>query len=410
VSVSATASDPVATLGLVIALILVLAKVGGDLASRMGQPPVLGELVAGIVLGSIPLGPLASIRSDPYVDMLARLGGLMLLFEIGLSTTVRKVMHVGFAAVRVALLGIGGTLVLGWLAAIVTMPAAPALVQGFMAAALSATSVGVSARVLKDSAASRGLEAHTILAAAVIDDVLALLMLALVSDRLSYAKSAVPMPWGIVLLVAKAVCFLAGAIFVGVKLSPLLFRLTSRLRTGGALVAVGLSFCFFLAWASNAAGLAPIVGAFTAGLILEESHSEGFVARGEYSLSQSMEPISSWLVPVFFVVLGTRADLSAFAHPSTLLVVGALAAAAIAGKLGCALGAPRGADRLAIAFGMMPRGEVSLVFASLGMSLRLLDAAQYAAILAVVLLTTLFAPAALRWRIGHRGSQRSSDS
>jgi Kef-type K+ transport system membrane component KefB len=401
VSVSATASDPVATLGLVIALILVLAKVGGDLASRMGQPPVLGELAAGIMLGSIPLAPLASIRSDPYLDMLARLGGLLLLFEIGLSTTVREVMHVGFAAVRVALLGIGGTMVLGWLAAMVTMPAAPALVQGFMAAALSATSVGVSARVLKDSAASRGLEAHTILAAAVIDDVLALLMLTLVSDHLSHAKSA-PMPWSIVLPVAKAVSFLAGAIFVGMKLSPLLFRLASRLRTGGALLAAGLSFCFILAWASNAAGLAPIVGAFTAGLILEESHSDRFVARGEHSLSQSMEPISSWLVPVFFVVLGTRADLGAFAHPSTLLVVGGLAAAAIAGKLGCALGAPRGADRLAIAFGMMPRGEVSLVFASLGMSLRLLDAAQYSAILAVVVLTTLFAPTALRWRIGHR--------
>ena len=400
-----SASDPVATLGLAIALILVLAKLGGDLASRLRQPPVLGELFAGIVLGNIPLAPLTSIRSDPYVDVLARLGAVVLLFEIGLETTVREVMQVGLAAARVALLGVVATVLLGWWAMALTMPGAPTLLHVFMAAAVTATSVGVSARVLKDSAASRTCEAHTILAAAVIDDVLVLLMLAIFSSSLARSTaSAARTAWAIALLVTKTLSFLAAALWVGVKLSPLLFRLTSRLRGKGALVAMGLAFCFILAWASNAIGLAPIVGAFTAGLILEESHSSLFVARGEHSLSERMEPISSWLVPIFFVVLGTRAQLRSFAHLSTLVLIGSLAAAAIAGKIGCALGAPRGTDRLAIAFGMLPRGEVSLVFAGLGTSLNLLDPPQYATILAVVVVTTLITPGALRWRL-QRGSR-----
>jgi Kef-type K+ transport system membrane component KefB len=402
-----SASDPVATLGLAIALILVVAKVGGDLAARLGQPAVLGELLAGIVLGNIPLAPLAALRTDPSVDMLARLGAVVLLFEIGLQTTVGEVMKVGLAAVRVALLGIAGTLLLGWLAMVLTTPSAPPLLHAFVAAAVTATSVGVSARVLKDSSASRSREARTILAAAFIDDVLVLLLLTIFSSALTHSRgSATQTLLAVAVLVTKTLLLLAAAIVVGVKLSPLVFRITSRLRGEGALVAMGLSFCFLLAWASNAIGLAPIVGAFTAGLILEESHWAGFVARGEHSLSERIEPISSWLVPIFFVLLGMRAELRAFAHLSTLVIIGALAIAAVGGKMACALGAPRGADRLAIAFGMLPRGEVSLVFAGLGRSLVALDATQYAAILAVVLITTVIAPGALRWRLeraGHHG-------
>jgi Kef-type K+ transport system membrane component KefB len=147
------------------------------------------------------------------------------------------------------------------------------------------------------------------------------------------------------------------------------------------------------------------VGAFTAGLILDESHSARFVARGERSLADRIEPISSFVVPIFFVLMGMRADFTAMAHPSTLLLVAALAIAAIVGKLACVLGAPKGTNRLAIAAGMIPRGEVSLVFANLGLSLHvgghpLLDAGQYSALLTVVVLTTIVTPPALRWRLG----------
>jgi Kef-type K+ transport system membrane component KefB len=172
-------------------------------------------------------------------------------------------------------------------------------------------------------------------------------------------------------------------------------------------MATGLSFCFLLAWASDLAGLAPIVGAFAAGLILDDSHSAKFVERGERSLRERMEPISSWLVPIFFVLMGMRADFGVLRHPATLLLVVALLVAAVLGKLACALGAPRGVDRLAIALAMMPRGEVTLVFASLGLVLHLgsrplLDAGQYSALVSVVVLTTLMTPLALRCRWSKR--------
>jgi Kef-type K+ transport system membrane component KefB len=396
-------SDPVSSLGLSIALILVVAKIGGDLASRLRQPPVLGELLAGVVLGSIPLPVFESIGKDPYVDMLARLGVLVLLFEIGLETTVREVMAVGFSAARVAVLGTVGTLLAGWGLAVLTMPSAGTFVHLFVAAALGATSIGVSARVLKDSGAARSREAHTILAASVLDDLSGLILLALFSGAAS-SSSAVSVlgRWAIGGLVAKTLGFLLAAIVIAIKLSPALFRLTSRLRTEGALIAAGLSFCFVLAWAANAIGLAPIVGAFTAGLALEESHSAVFVARGERSLRERMEPISSLLVPIFFVTSGMHAHLSALGSPSTLIRVAALFTAAVLGKLACALGTSRGVDRLTVAAGMLPRGEVSLVFANTGRSLSLLDSSTYAAILAVVVLTALTTPTALRWRLSKR--------
>jgi Kef-type K+ transport system membrane component KefB len=394
--------DPVARLGLVVALILAVAKVGGDLAARLRQPPVLGELLGGVLLGSINLPFFVAMKTDVSVDMLARLGVLILLFEVGLDSTVRDVLRVGPAAVLVAVLGTVGTLLAGWAAAAIVLPHASTLLHLFLAASVTATSIGISARVLRDSGAARSREAHTILGASVLDDVLGLVVLAIVTGTVATATAGnVVSAWGVTAIVGKTLLFLAGAVVLGVRLSPMLFQWTSRLRTDGALVATGLSFCFVLAWASSAIGLAPIVGAFTAGLILEESHSAKFVARGEASLAERMEPISSWLVPIFFVLMGMRADFRALAgHPQAILLAGALGVAAIAGKMACALGAQKGTDRLAVALGMLPRGEVSLVFANLGLSLGLLDAATYAALVTVILLTTLVTPALLRRRLG----------
>lgn len=401
-------SDPVSSLVLALALILIAAKVGGDVATRLKQPPVLGELVAGVALGALPGPYFDSLRSDPYVDMVARIGALILLFEVGLESTVRDVVQVGFASARVALLGIVGTLAAGWTAARLALPHAGSLVHIFLGASMTATSIGISARVLKDGGMSRSREAHTILGAAVFDDVAGLLVLALISGAVTRAGTGEGIDlWAVLWLAVKTIAFLVIAVVAGVRASPLLFRAMARLRTSGVLVATGLSLCFVLAWASDVAGLAPIVGAFAAGLVLEESHSARFVARGERSLADRVEPISQWLVPIFFVLMGMRADFAAMAHASTLLLVAMLSLAAIAGKLACALGAPRGTDRLTVAAGMLPRGEVSLVFASLGLSLRvggraLIDAGEYSALVTVVVLTTLVTPPALRWRLGAR--------
>jgi Kef-type K+ transport system membrane component KefB len=386
-----------------IALILVAAKLGGDIATRLRQPSVLGELVAGVVLGSLPFSFLEGLRTDASVDMLARIGVLVLLFDVGLDSTVRDVMRVGVASARVALLGTVGTLLCGWVAARLAMPGSGTVVQLFVAAAITATSIGVSARVLKDTGNAGSREAHTILGAAVLDDVLGLVVLAIVSAAVAHVGAETVTAWSIGWLVGKTVGFLAVALIVGVTLSPRVFRASARLRTDGALMATGLSFCFLLSWASDLAGLAPIVGAFAAGLILEDSHSAKFVERGERSLRERMEPISSWLVPIFFVLMGMRADFGVLRQPATLLLVIALLVAAVLGKLACALGTPRGVDRLAIALAMMPRGEVTLVFASLGLALHvgtrpLLGAGQYSALVLVVVLTTLMTPLALRCR------------
>ncbi len=392
--------DPVSRLGLAIALILAVAKVAGDVATRLGQPSVLGELLAGIVLGSVPLSFFEGLRTDASLDMLGRLGVLVLLFEVGLESTIRDVLGVGVASMRVATLGTVGTLLAGWAAAAVAMPGAGTLVHLFMASSITATSIGITARVVKDAGAARTREAHLILSAAVLDDILGLIALAIVTATVTRsANGGTLTPGAIAWLVAKAVGFLALGLVVGVKLSPLLFRLTARLRTTGALLATGLSFCFVFAWAANALGLAPIVGAFTAGLILDDSHSARFVERGEASLASRIEPISSWLVPIFFVLMGMRADFGAVLRPRTLGLVVLLVVAAVVGKLACALGAPRGTNRLAIAFGMIPRGEVSLVFASLGLSMGLLDAGQYSALVTVVVVTALVTPALLRGRL-----------
>jgi Kef-type K+ transport system membrane component KefB len=392
--------DSLSRLCLATSILLVAAKLGGEIATRLKQPSVLGELVAGIVLGTLPFEPIAIIRTDPSVDLLAGLGVIVLLFEVGLESTVGDVLRVGLSSAAVAILGVVGALATGWAAAALLLPHAGGLLRAFLAASLTATSVSISARVLKDVGGARSLEAHTILGASILDDVLGLVVLGILSGSVAGGTTGHPITAAAVaLLVAKTVLFLAVTLVVGRRFSSALLHASAALRTGGALVATGLMFCFLLAWIASAVGLAPIVGAFTAGLILEGSHSARFVARGEPSLAQRMEPIAAWLVPVFFVLMGARANLAALTHLNTLLLVVALTAAAMVGKLASGFGAPHGADRLAVGLGMLPRGEVSLAFASLGLSSGILDAELYSTLVATVVLTALVTPPLLRLRL-----------
>ncbi len=199
----------------------------------------------------------------------------------------------------------------------------------------------------------------------------------------------------------KTIGFLVLAIALGMRLTPAWFRWAARLQTSGALLAAGLCFCFFLSWAATAIGLAALVGAFAAGLVLEESHSEVFVQRGERPLGELIQPMTAFLVPVFFVLVGFRTSVAALGQPALLVFAIALSIAAVVGKLSCALGVlHRGARKLTVAVGMIPRGEVTLVFAALGSTLQvgsvsLLDQRGYTAIVSVVILTTLVTPPAL---------------
>jgi Kef-type K+ transport system membrane component KefB len=402
--------DPVAAVALALVVILLAAKVGGDLATRLGQPAVLGELVVGVLLGNLGIvgfTGLESFAADIHLDMLARIGVLILLFEVGLESTVGQMLKVGWTALLVAVLGVVAPFALGWGVGAWLLPDQSVYVHAFLGATLCATSVGITARVLKDLGRSQSDEARVILGAAVIDDVLGLVVLAVVTGLVAAADGGgslalTDIGW----MVGKASGFLVGALVLGVWLSPRVFATASRLRTRGVLLALGLGFCFFLAWLADTIGLAPIVGAFAAGLILEDVHYRSFTDRGEHGLEELIHPVSAFLVPVFFVLMGMRTDLRSFLEPGVLGLAAALTLAAILGKQACALGVRGGkVDRLSVGLGMIPRGEVGLIFANIGLALTLgghplIDRATFSAVIVMVIVTTMVTPPALKWSLG----------
>jgi Kef-type K+ transport system membrane component KefB len=403
-------TDPVAPVVIALAVILLGAKLGGDLATRLHQPAVLGELIFGVLLGNLPLlgyHGAAFITTDPSIDMLSRIGVVLLLFEVGLESTVGQMMEVGLSSFVVATIGVVTPTILGWLVSALLMPHASVYVHAFLGATLSATSVGITARVLKDLNHSQTEEARIILGAAVIDDVMGLVILAVVTGLIAAAERGTSLSGLHVLgIVLKALAFLGGSLAVGARFTPRVFAWASRLRARDVLLALGLSFCFGLAWLASRIELAPIVGAFAAGLILETVHYRDFTDRGEHGLEELVKPLAAFLVPVFFVVMGMRTELRSFVQPGTLGLAVALLVAAVVGKQLCYFGVLRpGLDRLSVGIGMIPRGEVGLIFASIGVSVTLggqplLGPAQYSAIVITVIATTLITPPALKWSLG----------
>ena len=276
--------DTLAPVVLALAVILAAAKLGGDAAERIGQPVVLGELVVGVLVGNLPLlgiGWFQFITTNATIGVLAQLGAVILLFEVGLESTVRDMMQVGLRSLVVAVLGVATPWALGWWLGALLLPEHSVYVHAFLGAALTATSVGITARVLKDLGHAQSPEARIILGAAVIDDVLGLVVLAAVAAVIAAADSGASLSYGaLALVLAKALVFLFGALSLGVVFSPRLFSFASRLRGSGVLVATALVFCFTLAWLASVIGLAPIVGAYAAGLILEETHYTDFAGKG----------------------------------------------------------------------------------------------------------------------------------
>lgn len=405
-----TAADSVVPLLLGLTIVLGAAKLGGWLATRIGQPAVLGELIAGILIGNLALAGfhgLDWLRSDRTITILAQLGVIVLLFEVGLQSTVEQMRRVGASAFLVALIGVATPFALGWAAGVWLLPAQPTYVHVFLGAVLTATSVGITARVLRDLDATQSREARIILGAAVIDDVIGLVILAVVSgaiaaaDRHGSGFSATQ----IATISAKALGFLVAALFLGVLLAPRLLRLVARIHVPGILLTSGLIFCFLLSYLAALADLAPIVGAFAAGLVLEAPYFEAFDESRERSLESLLHPISTFLVPIFFVATGMKVELAAFGDTRVLGLAGVLCAVAWIGKQASALGVlERGVDRLTVGLGMVPRGEVGLIFANVGATLtiageRVVTPAIYAAVVIVVIVTTLITPPSLQWSL-----------
>lgn len=400
-----------------LALMLLVAKLGGELFVKAGQPAVLGELVGGILLGSLSLFGVAwveQLRADAVVAALAEIGVIILLFEVGLESNLGEMKAVGVSSLLVATLGVVAPFFLGWGVAAYFLPDEPTLGHVFIGATLCATSVGITARVLRDIGRLQTREASIILGAAVIDDVMGLLILAVVAGAIRAAGEGGALAFTDVAVIAlKSLAFLAGAILVGRYAVPHLFRGAARMQSRGVLVSSAVAFCFLLAWAAGAVGLAPIVGAFAAGLVLDEVHFEEFVVRGEQRVTELLAPVSALLVPVFFVLMGLKVDLRAFARFEILGFAAVLTLVAILGKQACSLGVVgRGVNRLAVGLGMIPRGEVGLIFAGIGATLWLpgangarvpvVDAATFGAVVIMVLVTTLVTPPALKWAMKER--------
>jgi Kef-type K+ transport system membrane component KefB len=397
--------DPIAQVVVWIAIVLVGAKLMGALAQALKQPPVLGELLFGVLLGNLDLLGITwfePIRHDATMQMLARLGIIILLFEVGLESTVPQMLRVGVASFLVAAIGVVTPFALGWAVSAMVLPSASAYVHAFIGATLTATSVGITARVLQDLGKSQSREARIILGAAVIDDVLGLVVLAVMGGIVAAANAGTSLsPLAIAAVIGKATGFLVGALVIGVLTSKRLFRLASRLQTTGVLLSVSLAFCFLLSFLADFVGLAPIVGAFAAGLILEDVHYKDFVRKGEHELEELVKPLSTALAPLFFVLMGMDTNLAVFASLKVLKLAGLLIVAAVVGKLACALPAGRGTKRIAVAVGMIPRGEVGLVFANQGLQLtiagvRLIDEDTLAAVVLMVIVTTFITPPLLR--------------
>ena len=518
-------------------VILLAAKLGGELLERIGQPAVLGELALGMVIGNLSLAGyhgLDFLKTDLVLEILAEIGVILLLFEVGLESNLREMTQVGLSAFLVACLGVIVPFFLGWgvaayfwedLTALMKPEMAAAVapfatyVHVFIGAVLCATSVGITARVLQDMGKIRTRESRIILGAAVFDDVLGLIILAVcvgivsavgggkplrldrvekqvagfqvtsgkktqlfvehVNKRLQEGKrsgylynvrtkhgqflgrDAAPAfqdtierqldaiqsdreieqqeaaaiarveqfdqlgfrlylertefhSIDILWIVLISVAFFVGMATAGLLLVQPIYRLASYLRVHGVLLTSALLICFLAAYVAKKIGLAPIVGAFMAGLILEDVHFRELPDRRKHNLHDLLAPLTTFLTPIFFVRMGILVDLSSFGNVSILGFALALTVAAILGKQVCSLGVvERGLNRTAVGLGMIPRGEVGLIFANEGTKLTLngapvVDPNILSAVVIMVIVTTLVTPPVLKWRFGRKRKRSPS--
>lgn len=446
---------PFSPIILELGVVIVVAATGRWTAERAGQSPVLGELLVGIVIGnigvwlSIPffvlvmnlgdaitllnevwlsgssvqtaadhlfgmdaavqhsgISRLLEIMTGPqgprYVAMgfaiwlFSELGVLLLLFLVGLESQVSELLQVGGRALSVAVVGVVTPFVLGFLVGQWMLPTAVMSVHLFLAATLCATSVGITARVFRDSGKLKSREAKVILGAAVIDDILGLIILAVVVGIASTGTLSI---WKVSQVSILSFLFLGSTILFGGKLVGWLIPRFTAMGERQIKLLFPLSLAFFMSWIANAIELAPIVGAFAAGLILREDQ---FRSDSRHTMEDLVSPLEKLFAPVFFVLMGMQVDLRAIMSPSTLWLALTLSVIASAGKLTCGVVAGHGVNRWAVGIGMIPRGEVGLIFASIGKGLGVVSGSVFSALVVMVIVTTLITPVALQCVLNHK--------
>ena len=386
---------------LLLILMITLADVCGFIFERLGMAEILGEIYAGIMLGNLALLGIDFdlsylLRSSEFMVYSSELALVLLLFLVGLESDMRDLLRVGRNAVAVAVTGVALPVLLG-LAAGAVLGYGMGVEGWFVGAMLAATSVGITAKLLGDNGLVNTNSARVILGAAVIDDVVGILLLAvLASVVVSGEVSALELLW----IVAKALLFFAGALLVGQKFMPGVIHIISLNKHSS--VWTGFALCLALAFAQLAhfAGLAPLIGAFMAGLILDDVDFKVGDALQKHRLEELVKPISDIMITIFFVGIGAQVQLQALLEPQVLLIITVLTVVAIVSK-GAAGYMVRGKDfdRPGIGFGMIPRGEVGLVFAAFAFSHNVFSADLYSALVLVVLLTTLVGPLLLKPRL-----------
>ncbi len=354
-------------------------RVFGELAQRAGQPAVLGELLAGVVLGRSLLGVLDP--AHPIIAALSELGVLVLLFEIGLHTDLRSLLRVGRAATMVALVGVALPFALGYAVAhLLGLPPLAAIVCG---AALTATSIGISARVLSDLGQLDRPEGQVMLGAAVLDDVMGLVILSVVGALAAGDGVSVG---GVAMSAGAAIGFLVVALLVGGRIGPALVRVTDRFSSAEATALIALAFALLLAWLAGLARSAPILGAFAAGLVLHQ-------APQREAVEHRVAELGRFFVPIFFAAVGAAVDVRSVFTVRVAALGCALTVVAVIGKFAAGY-APwwfRG-DKKLIGFAMIPRGEVGLIFAQMGLATAALSESLFSAVTLVVMVTTLIGP------------------
>ena len=395
----ASHSDPIAPVLLGLIIILLAAKIGGELFEKINQPAVLGELVFGMLIGNIFLltngaFSFGYLFESEGIDIMARLGVMILLFQVGLESNIKEMMRVGISSLLVAIIGVAAPMVLGYCVSCWIIPEAGFNVHLFIGATLTATSVGITARVLKDLNKLNTPEAKIILGAAVIDDVLGLIVLSIVCG---IVISGVVSVSSIAYISATSVIFLVGSILVGLWLSPKIGAWVSKMKVEGMKIVTAFLFLFAMSYLADMAGLATIVGAFAAGLVLDDV---SFRNKREHHIEVLVKPLYCIFVPVFFVLMGIQVKLEVFLDPKIIMIALGITVASIIGKQVCGLGVRcKRASKLTVGIGMISRGEVGLIFAGVGKEIGVIDDSIFGAIVIMIILTTLVAPPLLRWSL-----------
>jgi len=451
-------SDPIAPVILTVTGILFFALLGRFVARKLNQPSVLGELIIGMILGNLmyysgsdlivvlregtaifnmldlslqghtwadaagmALPPdvaerVTGIMQSPdaallmqvshTVDVFSRYGVIFLLFLVGLETGIDEMRQVRGDSLRVALIGMLCPVVLGFVAMRLLVPEIDSDTDIFVAATLSATSIGITASVLKELNQLQRRETRIILGAAVIDDILSLIMLAVVSGIVVSGSFAINDFLKITILSSA---FLIGSIALGPRLLKLAIGLVHHMNLAEAKLFISFLFVMLLAWLATLVGLATIVGAFTAGLILQDAYFTywGAPKNHTYNIKELVAPLEAIMVPIFFVLMGIQVKLDTIANINALFIAVVLLIAAILGKLLSGFGARKPVNRALVGIGMMPRGEVGLIFVSIGKTLNVIDDRLFSAIVIMIIVTTLVTPPLLKWKLKNSEQTRT---